>query len=141
MNVEQQNVDFSPVFNALKQDSDYQVESLKKVVNENNKYVLNKLNEEFIKLQQNMKSDGDLADKLQAIEKSLQQIKNKETSENNNVIFDNDTLRVINLINNGEISISSPQFRNYVLANPSVLEDLKTYFKDNKKILTQLNKL
>lgn len=141
LNVEQQNVDFSPVFNAIKQDSDYQVESLKKVVNENNKYVLNKLNEEFIKLQHNMKSDGDLADKLQAIEKSLQQIKSKETSENTNVIFDNDTLRVINLINNGEISISSPQFRNYVLANPSVLEDLKTYFKDNKKILTQLNKL
>ncbi len=134
-----QDIDFSPVFNAIKQDSDYQIDSLKKVVNENNKITINKLNEEFIKLQNNLK-DNTLIDKLTTIEENLKEVQNKSNKiEVNNIDEQLDNL--INSINDNDSIIGTNSFKKYILDNPLVLDYLKDYFKNDKKVLTKLNKL
>ena len=134
-----QDIDFSPVFNAIKQDSDYQIDSLKKVVNENSKITINKLNEEFIKLQNNLK-DNTLIDKLTTIEENLKEVQNKSNKiEVNNIDEQLDNL--INSINDNDSIIGTNSFKKYILDNPLVLDYLKDYFKNDKKVLTKLNKL
>lgn len=134
-----QDIDFSPVFNAIKQDSDYQIDSLKKVVNENSKITINKLNEEFIKLQNNLK-DNTLIDKLTTIEENLKEVQNKSNKiEVNNIDEQLDNL--INSINDNDSIIGTNSFKKYILDNPSVLDYLRDYFKNDKKVLTKLNKL
>nr|DAH71310.1 MAG TPA: hypothetical protein [Caudoviricetes sp.] len=134
-----QDIDFSPVFNAIKQDSDYQINSLKKVVNENSKITINKLNEEFIKLQNNLK-DNTLIDKLTTIEENLKEVQNKSNKiEVNNIDEQLDNL--INSINDNDSIIGTNSFKKYILDNPLVLDYLKDYFKNDKKVLTKLNKL
>ncbi len=134
-----QDIDFSPVFNAIKQDSDYQIDSLKKVVNENSKITINKLNEEFIKLQNNLK-DNTLIDKLTTIEENLKEVQNKSNKiEVNNIDEQLDNL--INSINDNDSIIGTNSFKKYILDNPLVLDYLRDYFKNDKKVLTKLNKL
>lgn len=134
-----QDIDFSPVFNAIKQDSDYQIDSLKKVVNENSKITINKLNEEFIKLQNNLKNNT-LIDKLTTIEENLKEVQNKSNKiEVNNIDEQLDNL--INSINDNDSIIGTNSFKKYILDNPLVLDYLKDYFKNDKKVLTKLNKL
>ncbi len=134
-----QDIDFSPVFNAIKQDSDYQINSLKKVVNENSKITINKLNEEFIKLQNNLK-DNTLIDKLTTIEENLKEVQNKSNKiEVNNIDEQLDNL--INSINDNDSIIGTNSFKKYILDNPLVLDYLKDYFRNDKKVLTKLNKL
>lgn len=134
-----QDIDFSPVFNAIKQDSDYQIDSLKKVVNENSKITINKLNEEFIKLQNNLK-DNTLIDKLTTIEENLKEVQNKSNKiEVNNIDEQLDNL--INSINDNDSIIGTNSFKKYILDNPLVLDYLRNYFKNDKKVLTKLNKL
>lgn len=134
-----QDIDFSPVFNAIKQDSDYQINSLKKVVNENSKITINKLNEEFIKLQNNLK-DNTLIDKLTTIEENLKEVQNKSNKiEVNNIDEQLDNL--INSINDNDSIIGTNSFKKYILDNPLVLDYLRDYFKNDKKVLTKLNKL
>ena len=139
INNNNQDIDFSPVFNAIKQDSDYQIDSLKKVVNENSKITINKLNEEFIKLQNNLK-DNTLIDKLTTIEENLKEVQNKSNKiEVNNIDEQLDNL--INSINDNDSIIGTNSFKKYILDNPLVLDYLKDYFKNDKKVLTKLNKL
>lgn len=134
-----QDIDFSPVFNAIKQDSDYQIDSLKKVVNENSKITINKLNEEFIKLQNNLK-DNTLINKLTTIEENLKEVQNKSNKiEVNNIDEQLDNL--INSINDNDSIIGTNSFKKYILDNPLVLDYLRDYFKNDKKVLTKLNKL
>ena len=134
-----QDIDFSPVFNAIKQDSDYQIDSLKKVVNENSKITINKLNEEFIKLQNNLK-DNTLIDKLTTIEENLKEVQNKSNKiEVNNIDEQLDNL--INSINDNDSIIGTNSFKKYILDNPLVLDYLRDYVKNDKKVLTKLNKL
>ena len=134
-----QDIDFSPVFNAIKQDSDYQIDSLKKVVNENSKITINKLNEEFIKLKNNLK-DNTLIDKLTTIEENLKEVQNKSNKiEVNNIDEQLDNL--INSINDNDSIIGTNSFKKYILDNPLVLDYLRDYFKNDKKVLTKLNKL
>lgn len=134
-----QDIDFSPVFNAIKQDSDYQIDSLKKVVNENSKITINKLNEEFIKLQNNLK-DNTFIDKLTTIEENLKEVQNKSNKiEVNNIDEQLDNL--INSINDNDSIIGTNSFKKYILDNPLVLDYLRDYFKNDKKVLTKLNKL
>ena len=134
-----QDIDFSPVFNAIKQDSDYQIDSLKKVVNENSKITINKLNEEYIKLQNNLK-DNTLIDKLTTIEENLKEVQNKSNKiEVNNIDEQLDNL--INSINDNDSIIGTNSFKKYILDNPLVLDYLRDYFKNDKKVLTKLNKL
>ena len=133
-----QDIDFSPVFNAIKQDSDYQIDSLKKVVNENSKITINKLNEEFIKLQNNLK-DNTLSDKLTTIEENLKEVQNKSNKiEVNNIDEQLDNL--INSINDNDSIIGTNSFKKYILDNPLVLDYLRDYFKNDKNVLTKLNK-
>ena len=139
INNNNQDIDFSPVFNAIKQDSDYQIDSLKKVVNENSKITINKLNEEFIKLQNNLK-DNTLIDKLTTIEENLKEVQNKSNKiEVNNIDEQLDNL--INSINDNDSIIGTNSFKKYILDNPLVLDYLRDYFKNDKKVLTKLNKL
>ena len=113
-----QDIDFSPVFNAIKQDSDYQIDSLKKVVNENSKITINKLNEEFIKLQNNLK-DNTLIDKLTTIEENLKEVQNKSNKiEVNNIDEQLDNL--INSINDNDSIIGTNSFKKYIIDNPLV---------------------
>ena len=134
-----QDIDFSPVFNAIKQDSDYQIDSLIKFVNENSKITINKLNEEFIKLQNNLK-DNTLIDKLTTIEENLKEVQNKSNKiEVNNIDEQLDNL--INSINDNDSIIGTNSFKKYILDNPLVLDYLRDYFKNDKKVLTKLNKL
>lgn len=134
-------VDFTPIYNAIRQDSDYQVESLKKVVNECNKQTLSKLNEEFIKLQNGIK-DQSLVDKLSQIEKNLKDLQNiSEFSQKDDKKIDKRLTTLIQLIDNNEEAIGHAAFRSILDGDPLLLKALKEHYKYDKGILNKLNKL
>ena len=136
-----ETVDFTPIYNAIRQDSDYQVESLKKVVNECNKQTLSKLNEEFIKLQNGIK-DQSLVDKLSQIEKNLKDLQNiSEFSQKDDKKIDERLSTLIQLIDNNEEAIGYAAFRSILDGDPLLLKALKEHYKYDKGILNKLNKL
>ena len=162
---EQEKIDFTPIFNAIKQDSDYQVESLKKVVNENGKITVNKLNEEFIKLKNNLKDDT-LIDKLDKIESKVKQIQSEnstdkiketlgslldelnsqknvklKTIKNSKNNIENKLEKLVELIDDNNDILLSPSFKTYIIDYPKIIDLLKLHYEGNDDILNKLNKI
>ena len=162
---EQEQIDFSPIFNAIRQDSDYQVESLKKIVNENGKITINKLNEEFIKLKNNLKDDT-LIDKLDKIESKVKQIQSEnstdkiketlgslldelnsqknvklKTIKNSKNNIENKMEKLVELIDDNDEILLSSTFKKYIIEYPKIIDLLKNHYSDNQEILTKLNNI
>ena len=162
---EQEQIDFSPIFNAIRQDSDYQVESLKKIVNENGKITINKLNEEFIKLKNNLKDDT-LIDKLDKIESKVKQIQSEnstdkiketlgslldelnsqknvklKTVKNSKNNIETKMEKLVELIDDNDEILLSPTFKKYIIDYPKIIDLLKNHYSDNQEILTKLNNI
>lgn len=162
---EQEKIDFTPIFNAIKQDSDYQVESLKKVVNENGKMTVNKLNEEFIKLKNNLKDDT-LIDKLDKIESKVKQIQSEnstdiiketlgsmldelnsqknvklKTIKNSKNNIENKLEKLVELIDDNDDILLSQSFKKYIMDYPKIIDLLKLHYDGNNDILNKLNNI
>ena len=162
---ENEKVDLTPIFNAIRQDSDYQVESLKKIVNENCKITINKLNEEFIKLKNNLKDDT-LIDKLDKIESKVKQIQSEnstdkiketlgslldelnsqknvklKTVKNSKNNIETKMEKLVELIDDNDEILLSPTFKKYIIDYPKIIDLLKNHYSDNQEILTKLNNI
>ena len=130
------------IINYLKQNTNYQLENINNTLNLNNKNILNKLNEEFIKIRNNM-NDDNLIEKLNQIENNVKQIyvDNQNFLEQKiNKNIDNDLQKMIDLINEDSSHLNKSSVKNYIIEN-NMLDDLKKYFCNNKKIMLILNKL
>ena len=130
------------IINYLKQNTDYQLENINNTLNLNNKNILNKLNEEFIKIRNNM-NDDNLIEKLNQIENNVKQIyvdNQNFLEQKNHKNIDNDLQKMIDLINEDSSHLNKSSVKNYIIEN-NMLDDLKKYFCNNKKIMLILNKL